>query len=93
MERKGVSIGLLTNHIQKYEGTGIYRKKKLCKDFFKICLSLSFHNYKIVQISYPLQVDGAKENKSAPGDHEFSVKFFICRLTLERCPCAFFSTN
>ena len=39
-------------------GTGISRKEKLCKENFQMCLSLSFHNYKIVfkvRISSPLQ--------------------------------------
>ena len=26
-------------------------------------------------------------NKLAPGDHEFRLKIFICKLSLARCPC------
>ena len=40
------------------KGTGISRIEKLRKENFQMCLSLSFHNYKIdfkVRISSPLQ--------------------------------------
>ena len=48
---------------------------------FKMSLSLSFHNYKIVfkvRISYPLQtkyVDACNKKETRPGDHESSQKY------------------
>ena len=59
-------------------------------------LSLSFHNYKKIKPeSYILfklnKLMVVIEKKPAPGDHESSLKNFICYLCLARCPSAWLS--
>ena len=53
------------------KGTGISCKEKIRKENFQTCLSLIFHNYKIIY-----KVRNNLENNSVPGDHESSLKIF-----------------
>ena len=79
-------------------GTGISCKEKNRKENFKMNVSLSFHNYKIVfkvRISSPLQTSQLMVpigKKPAPGDHESCLKIFLAKLFLARCPCALLAT-
>ena len=59
-----------------------------------MCLSLSFHNYKVLFFLKSETLILFKLNKFScnrkeePGDHESSLKIFISKLSLARCPCA-----
>ena len=82
---------------QKFQTQGYLAKKKFKRKIFK-CVYLSlFIITKIVfqvRISSPLQtqlVDGSNR-KPTPGDHESSLKIFLAKLFLARCPCAQFQT-
>ena len=58
---------------------------KICKENFKMCLSLSFHNYKIV---FKVRISSPIGKKPALGNHESSLNIFLAKLFHARCPCA-----
>ena len=87
------NITFKARNVIKYtlNGTGISRKEKFHKEnlnvfislFIIIKLFLNFESFILFKLNKLLVAIG---KKPAPGDQEFSLKIFICKLSLARCP-------